>query len=77
MKVKVGCSAVVVAVNTNVVGIFVVKMTVLGSGVKVIVEASKNVVSGGGIETVVRKIVVYPVKYAVEITSESVVSVAV
>jgi hypothetical protein len=55
----------------------VVKNTVLGSGVKVMVDALRNVVSGGGIDSVVRIIVVYPVKYAVETTSDSVVWVAV
>lgn len=54
-----------------------VKKTVMGSGVRVIVEALINVVSAGGIDRVVRMIVVYPVKYAVETNSESVVSVAV
>jgi hypothetical protein len=42
----------------NVVGTAVVKRTVLGSGVKVIVDALRNVVSGGGTESVVRMIVV-------------------
>jgi hypothetical protein len=57
----------------------VVKNTVLGSGVKVVVDALRNVVSGGGIDSVVRIIVVYPVpvKYAVETTSDSVVWAAV
>lgn len=36
----------------------VVKINVLGSGVKVIVDALRNVVSGGGTERVVRIIVV-------------------
>jgi hypothetical protein len=49
-SVKVGWSAVVVWVKTNVVGIAVVKTTVLGSGVKVMVDALRNVVSGGGID---------------------------
>jgi hypothetical protein len=55
----------------------VVRITVLDSGVKVMVDALRNVVSGGGIDSVVRMIVVYPVKYAVDTTSERVVSVAV
>jgi hypothetical protein len=55
----------------------VVRITVRGSGVKVMVDALRKVVSGGGTDSVVRIIVVYPVKYAVETISESVVWVAV
>ena len=58
MSVRVGCSAAVVSVKTNVVGIAVVKKTVLGSGVKVIVEALRYVVSGGATDNFVRMIVV-------------------